>query len=226
MRIIAVALSCWIGVAVAAPAEGEAVQGSGFMPEEFESFTLILLRQGEAWSDEDTPENDRLQAEHLVHLERMWLQGKAVVCGPFDEQDDPGLRGLCLYRVGVEEARALAEADPRVQAGQLRVEALTWWTGKGHLAFPLAPTDEVRGTAYDAKGGAVIEAADGRVVYVQGLDCWPEELSGSPVIARGRLVEESYLPEATVASDGAISQGVTAGSLQWVLKAASWEAAP
>jgi hypothetical protein len=47
---------------------------------------------------------------------------------------------VCLYRVGsVEEARKLAEQDPAVQAGQLRVEAMTWWYGKGYMTFPKAP---------------------------------------------------------------------------------------
>jgi uncharacterized protein len=227
MRMIAVALVCLIGGASAGAEEGDAVGGSGFMPEDFESFTLILLLKGEAWSAESTPDSDRLQAAHLAHLEQMWVQGKAVVCGPFDDQDDDSLRGMCLYRTdSLDEARRLAEGDPAVQAGHLRVEALSWWIGKGHLAFPLAPTDEVRGTAYDAKGGAIIEQDDGRVVYLQGLDCWPDELSGGRVVAHGRLVNESYLPEATVAPNGAISQGTTPGSSQWVLKAASWEAAP
>lgn len=200
----------------------------GFLPSEFESFALVLLKKGEAWTDDETPENQQLQLDHLAHLERMWQSGKAMVCGPFDEQDDDSLRGMCLYRTDtLDEARKLAEADPAVKAGHLRVEALTWWTGKGHLAFPLAhsPTDEIRGTAYDAKGGAIIEAEDGRIVYLQGVDCWPDGLVGSPVIARGRLVEKGYLPVATVSKDGAISQG-TSGGDQWVLEAPSWEPAP
>jgi len=33
----------------------------------------------------------------------------------------------------------IAEQDPAVKAGRLRVEAMTWWVGKGYLAFPKAP---------------------------------------------------------------------------------------
>ena len=66
--------------------------------------------------------------------------GKAVVCGPFGDQRDERFRGACLYRVAsVDEARALAEADPTVKAGQLRIEAVTWYVGQGLMAFPRAP---------------------------------------------------------------------------------------
>ena len=62
-----------------------------------------------------------------------------VVAGPFAEQDDKTAEGLCLYRTGsVAEARSLAEADPAVKAGRLRVEAMTWYTEKGALTFPAA----------------------------------------------------------------------------------------
>ncbi len=78
-----------------------------------------------------------IQAAHLAHLRRMAREGHLVVAGPFDDQDDLGKRGLALYRVGgVEEARRLAEADPAVRAGRLKVEVMTWYTEKGALAFP------------------------------------------------------------------------------------------
>jgi uncharacterized protein YciI len=70
----------------------------------------------------------------------MGQSGKMLIAGPLGDQPDPALRGVCLYRVGsVDEARALAEQDPAVRAGRLRVEAMTWWVGKGYLAFPKAP---------------------------------------------------------------------------------------
>ena len=46
-------------------------------------------------------------------------------------------RGLVLLPSA--EARALAEEDPTVKAGQLRLEAVTWWVGKGYMSFPKAP---------------------------------------------------------------------------------------
>jgi len=53
--------------------------------------------------------------------------GKPVVAGPLDDQPDPRLRGICLYRTTLEEARRHAEQDPAVKAGE-----------KGAMTFPIA----------------------------------------------------------------------------------------
>jgi len=220
-RVLTWALVLLLGLPAGVAAAGDDEE-PGFMPDEFETYSLILLRKGDAWTAESTPEADQLQTDHLAHLEAMWHTGKLVVAGPFDEQDDDSFRGLCLYRAPLGEARALAEADPAVRAGRLRVDAMTWWTGKGQLAFPNLPVTRVTGTARDAKGGAVIVGDDGNVVYVEALDSWPDEVHGQRVVATGRLVDKQYLPEARVSKDGAISQG-TSGGDQTVLENASWE---
>jgi uncharacterized protein len=44
------------------------------------------------------------------------------------------MRGLCLYRTGVEETRQLAESDPSVRAGRMAVDVMTWYTERGALA--------------------------------------------------------------------------------------------
>ncbi len=104
---------------------------------EMESFQLVLLRRGPAWTPEVTPAAEALQKQHIGHLEAMHAAGKMLIAGPLGDQPDPTLRGVCLYRVGsVDEARALAEQDPAVKAGRLVVEAMSWWVGKGYLAFP------------------------------------------------------------------------------------------
>lgn len=104
---------------------------------EFEHVQLVLLRSGPKAAEIPPAELERIQAAHLAHLGRLTEEGKILVAGPFDEQPDPSFRGMCLYRVGsVEEARRLAEADPAVQAGRLRVEAMTWWFDGSQLTFP------------------------------------------------------------------------------------------
>jgi len=66
--------------------------------------------------------------------------GKLLVAGPFDEQWEPALRGLCLYRTAAaDEARKLAEADAMVQARRLEVEVLAWWVEKGAISFKPPP---------------------------------------------------------------------------------------
>jgi uncharacterized protein YciI len=109
-------------------------------PLEMESFQLVLLVRAPTWRKLPDAEAQALQKAHLAHLTRMGDEGKAVVCGPFGDQADVSLRGACVYRVAsAVEARALAEEDPVVKAGQLRIEAVTWWVGKGHMTFPKAP---------------------------------------------------------------------------------------
>jgi uncharacterized protein YciI len=106
---------------------------------EFETFQLILLVRAPTWKKLPDAEAEALQAAHIAHLTKMGEAGKAVVCGPFGDQRDVSLRGACIYRVAsLEEARALAEQDPTVKAGQLRIEAVTWFVGKGVMTFPQA----------------------------------------------------------------------------------------
>jgi len=40
-----------------------------------------------------------------------------------------------MYATDMEEARALAQQDPKVRAGRLAVEVMTWWTEKGSVTF-------------------------------------------------------------------------------------------
>jgi uncharacterized protein YciI len=107
---------------------------------QMESFQLVLLMRAPTWRKLPQAEAEELQARHIAHLTAMGESGKMPIAGPFSSQADPAYRGACIYRVATpEEARALAEQDPIVKAGQLRVEVMTWWVGKDHLAFPRAP---------------------------------------------------------------------------------------
>lgn len=124
---------------------------------QFESYQLILLRRRPDAPKLSDADSQALQKKHLAHLTKMAEAGKLVVAGPFEHQDDETLRGLCLYRVGsLDEARKLAEQDPAVQAGRLRVEAMTWWTEKGALTFPVgeAMAKKAAEGGQSGKGGA------------------------------------------------------------------------
>jgi uncharacterized protein YciI len=130
----------WWGVALsilmlgAAPASPDAGVDP---PSAMERYTLVILKRplngGAKVADPEA-----LQRQHIGHLQAMAKAGKLVVAGPFDDQPDPRLRGMCLYRAPVEEARRLAEEDPAVKAGRLEVEVLSWWVEKGALTFPIA----------------------------------------------------------------------------------------
>lgn len=75
------------------------------------------------------------------------------------------------------------------------------------------------GIAENAKGGAVVLVGN-TPVYIVGKDSWPEALRTKRVSLGGRLVNEKYLPEATVSPKGELSQG-TAGGTQTVLRDAT-----
>jgi uncharacterized protein len=98
-------------------------------PDHFDEYQLVVL-----WSAKDRRQltsevAERLQRQHLGHLEAMRAAGHLLVAGPLGDQRDPRMRGICIYRTGsVERARELAEADPAVQAGQLEIETMTWRT--------------------------------------------------------------------------------------------------
>jgi uncharacterized protein len=125
--------------------DASATAGPKGGPFEMESYQLVLLMRAPTWKKLPDAEAKALQAAHIAHLTKMGESGKAVVCGPFDQQQDPAFRGACLYAVKTpEEARALASGDPTVTAGQLRVEVMTWWVGKGYMTFPKTPVPSDR----------------------------------------------------------------------------------
>jgi uncharacterized protein YciI len=115
-----------------------AAQAAPATPPKMEAFALVILRRGAAWTPEQTPATEELQKQHIGHLVAMARAGKMVVAGPLGDQKDETMRGICLYRTSLDEARALAEQDPAVKAGRLRVEVMTWFTEKGAMTFPIA----------------------------------------------------------------------------------------
>lgn len=91
-------------------------------------YTLVFLRQGPA-SRENEAQNERLHLEHLQHLTKLQMLGKLVLNGPTLTEHD--ILGVSVYAAEMEEARALAAADPKVKAGYLIVEALPWVAAPG-----------------------------------------------------------------------------------------------
>ena len=130
----------WWGVALASLAIGAAPAAPDAgpeMPPNMERYTLVILKRP-ANGGPRVADPEALQRQHLAHLTSMARAGKLVVAGPFDDQADPRLRGLCVYRAPLEEARRLAQDDPAVKAGRLEVEVLSWWVEKGAMTFPVA----------------------------------------------------------------------------------------
>lgn len=130
----------WWGVALstvllgaAAPAPLDAGTDA---PPNMERYSLVILKRP-ANGGAKVADPEAIQRQHLAHLSAMARAGKLVVAGPFDDQTDPRMRGLCIYRTSLEEARRLAQDDPAVKAGRLEVEVLSWWVEKGAITFPI-----------------------------------------------------------------------------------------
>jgi len=103
-------------------------------PFELDRVELVLLKRPVDRDEIPEAEAERLQAAHLAHLAAMSAAGHMRVAGPVDEQPDPALRGLCVYRTrSLERARELAESDPAVVAGRLAVDVMYWYFPKGDL---------------------------------------------------------------------------------------------
>ena len=106
------------------------------IPDEFDVFTLVLLRRPPNAPQMPDEELDALQARHLEYRSELRRQGVLVVNGPLGEQSDLSMRGLSIFACGLEEAARLSDGDPSVQAGRLAYDLMEWWVGAGSLAFP------------------------------------------------------------------------------------------
>jgi len=107
---------------------------------EMTTYYVAFLYRGPAWSPEDTPERARIQEGHMANIQKMAATGKLLVAGPFT--DDGDLRGLFVFRTSsLEEAKAMAEQDPAVKAGRLRLEWHPWFAAKN-----IAVTAKAAGT--------------------------------------------------------------------------------
>lgn len=92
-------------------------------------YYMCILLRGET-PDLPPEELMAIQKGHLQHLSKMADEGKICLAGPFE--GDGEMRGIAVYSTTtMEEAVRLAEEDPAVQAGRLKVQVLPWWAAKG-----------------------------------------------------------------------------------------------
>ena len=93
---------------------------------------LAFLTRGAKWTPEKTPQTEEIQKAHMANITRLAETKKLVVAGPFG--DNGTLRGIFVFKVAsLEEAKALAETDPAVQAGRLAIEIHPWLVPEGIL---------------------------------------------------------------------------------------------
>ena len=96
-----------------------------------QQYFMAFLKQGPIHTQNEE-ESARLQAAHLEHLSKMYAMGYADISGPFGSDGD--IREVTIYNVPTKKmADSLANADPMVEAGQLKIEIHPWWAAKGFL---------------------------------------------------------------------------------------------
>jgi len=97
-----------------------------------QQYFIAFLKRGPNRS-QNKEEGDSLQKLHLDHLGKMYKAGYADISGPFGDNGD--IRGITIYNTPTQQmADSLANSDPMVQAGRLKIEIHPWWAAKG---FPL-----------------------------------------------------------------------------------------
>ena len=102
---------------------------------ELESYTVVLLRRPADAPDLPEEELDRLQEGHLEYMDGLRERGLLRAFGPFSDQADASLRGLCVFATSVAEASELMKDDPTVKANRLMPDAFTWLIPPGQASF-------------------------------------------------------------------------------------------
>lgn len=88
-------------------------------------YVMAFLKAGPNRSQDSTARAQLMRA-HLDNITRMAEEKKLVVAGPFLDNGD--IRGIYIFNVEtIEEAEALTNTDPAVQAGMLVMELHPWY---------------------------------------------------------------------------------------------------
>ncbi len=88
-------------------------------------YVMAFLKAGPDRS-QDAETATALQKAHLQNIMRMAEEGTLVLAGPFLDRGE--VRGIYIFNVAtVEEAEALTNTDPAIQAGRLVMELHPWY---------------------------------------------------------------------------------------------------
>jgi hypothetical protein len=102
---------------------------------DFDRFTFGLYLRPTEMPALDEERAASIQDDHLAYLAGLGRAGQLLVAGPFEDQDDPTLRGVMIFSTGVGEARSLLLEDPAVRAGVLVFKLMSWLAPAGLVSF-------------------------------------------------------------------------------------------
>lgn len=94
-------------------------------------FFLLTYRKG-ANRSQSAVEAEKIQAEHMAHLNWLYYAGKSCIAGPTDGKGD--VRGFVVFNVAtLEEAIYLGGLDPAVRSGRLAYDIVPWYAAEGTM---------------------------------------------------------------------------------------------
>jgi uncharacterized protein YciI len=111
---------------------GQDDQSKSKRPEDLiRRYWFVLLTKGEHRS-QDSATAARIQAGHLANIQKLYLEGKIKVAGPFGEEGDPrgaDWQGLFIFDCETkEEVEKLLQTDPAIAAGRMVFQVKPWYT--------------------------------------------------------------------------------------------------
>ncbi|MFZ7116200.1 MAG: YciI family protein [Bacteroidota bacterium] len=94
-------------------------------------YFLVILTKGPNRTQDSVTVN-RIQAEHLKNIGRLYEEGKLDLAGPFG--DDTDWRGVFVFNVETqEEVEKLLQTDVAISSGRLSYIIHPWWSQKGAM---------------------------------------------------------------------------------------------
>ena len=98
-------------------------------------YIMAFLLRGDRVSEYTPEQRSEIQAGHMTNIGKMAEMGKLIVAGPFFGNED--LRGIYIFDVQtLDEAKALTETDPAIQAGVLKMDLKEWYGSAALMALP------------------------------------------------------------------------------------------
>lgn len=124
------------GKAAAPSYDAELAQRLGGDEYGMKKYVLVLLKTGPKDADFKDQARSDIFAGHMKNIGRLADEGKLAVAGPF-RKNEQGMRGLFILNVEtIEDAQALVDTDPAVQAGILVAELTPWYGSAALMATP------------------------------------------------------------------------------------------
>ena len=96
------------------------------------SYVFVILKTGTNTTT-DKAFIDSCFSGHMANIIRLVNEGKLIVAGPF-EKNDNSYRGIFIFDVStIEEAQTLVETDPAINSKLLEADLYSWY---GSAALP------------------------------------------------------------------------------------------